>query len=83
MNLRFHLFILVLFSLLIQSCDPDRVYETNIRIPDGIWSQENVIKFEVMIEDTSSSHNLFVNVRNTSLYPTSNLSPVNKSSPLP
>ena len=73
MNRKLQLLLLILFVLPQQSCDPDRVYETNIKIPDGIWSQDNVIQFEVMIEDTSSNHNLLVNVRNTSLYPTSNL----------
>ena len=71
MNRKLQFLLLILFVL--QSCDPGRVYEKNIRIPDGIWSQDNVIQFEVMIEDTSSSHNMYVNVRNTSLYPTSNL----------
>lgn len=65
--------ILLLILVVLQSCDPGRVYEKNIKIPDGIWSKENVIPFEVMIEDTSSTHNLYVNIRNTSLYPTSNL----------
>ncbi len=55
------------------SCDPDRVYEKNIRIPDGVWSYDNILSFEVMVEDTISLHNLYVNVRNTSLYPNSNL----------
>ena len=71
MNRKLQILLLILFVL--QSCDPGRVYEKNIRIPDGIWSQDNVIQFEVMIEDTSSSHNMYVNVRNTSLFTTSNL----------
>lgn len=65
--------ILLLILLVLQSCDPDRVYEKNVRIPDGIWSQENIIPFEVVIEDTSGTYNLYVNIRNTSLYPMSNL----------
>ena len=73
MNRQFIRFLAVLYILLFLSCDPNRVYEKNIRIPDGIWSHDNIIKFEVIAEDTSSSHNLYVNVRNTSLYPTSNL----------
>ena len=68
------LFILSFFTILIlNSCDPDRVYEKNIRIPDGIWYKDNIVQFELQIEDTISSHNLYINVRNTSLYPMSNL----------
>jgi len=68
------LFILSLTAVIIlSSCDPNLVYEKNIKIPDGIWYRDNIVQFEVVIEDTISSHNLFVNVRNTSLYPMSNL----------
>ena len=63
-----------LFLLLaISSCDPDRLYEKNIKIPDGVWHRDNIVQFEFMVEDTISSHNLYINVRNTSLYPMSNL----------
>ena len=65
--------LIILSVLCYHSCDPGRVYEKNIKIPDGIWSQDHIVRFEVEIEDTASAHNLYVNVRNTSLYPTSNL----------
>jgi len=69
-----HLFILSLVTVIVlSSCDPNLVFEKNIKIQDGIWYRENIVHFEVVIEDTISSHNLFVNVRNTSLYPMSNL----------
>ena len=69
-----HISILSLVAAVILfSCDPNLVYEKNIKIPDGIWYRDNTVLFEVVIEDTISSHNLFVNVRNTSLYPMSNL----------
>ena len=69
-----HIFILSLATVIIlSSCDPNLVYEKNTKIPDGIWYRDNIVHFEVVIEDTISSHNLFVNVRNTSLYPMSNL----------
>ena len=69
-----HIFILSFAAaILLFSCDPKGVYEKNIKIPDGIWYRENILHFEVVIEDTIRSHNLYVNVRNTSLYPMSNL----------
>lgn len=55
------------------SCDPDRIYEKNIRIPDGIWNVDHAVSFELMVEDTISSCNLYINIRNTSMYPYSNL----------
>jgi gliding motility-associated lipoprotein GldH len=59
--------------IVLLSCDPGRVYEKNIKVPDGIWDKDNKLSFEVFIDDTLSGHNLYVNVRNTSLYPFSNL----------
>lgn len=55
------------------SCDPGRVYEKNIRIPDGIWTWNSPVRFEVFVEDTITTHNLYLNVRNTGMYPLSNL----------
>ena len=71
--MRYLLLLFVCGLLILLSCDPSRVYEKNIKIPDGIWYKNNRINFEVLIEDTASAHNLYVNVRNTSLYPMSNL----------
>ena len=67
------IYLSLLFMIMIQSCDPNRVYENNIKITDGIWAHENIVRFEVYIEDTSGVHNLYVNVRNTSFYQFSNL----------
>jgi gliding motility-associated lipoprotein GldH len=66
-------FLTLLFSIIFLSCDPDCVYEKNIRIPDGIWDRNNPIRFEVIIQDTITPYNLYINVRNTGLYPVSNL----------
>ena len=71
--MRFQQICSVCSLLILLSCDPSRVYEKNIKIPDGIWYKDNKVSFEVFIDDTVSAHNLYVNVRNTSLYPFSNL----------
>jgi gliding motility-associated lipoprotein GldH len=71
MRTRWLLFFSICF--IINGCDPGRVYEKNIKIPDGIWKADEPVRFEVTVEDTVSAHNLYINVRNTSLYPMSNL----------
>lgn len=71
--MRFSPLFIVSSLLILLSCDPGRVYEKNIKIPDGIWEKDHKVSFEVFIDDTVSAHNLYVNVRNTSLYPFSNL----------
>jgi gliding motility-associated lipoprotein GldH len=63
----------IIQALLLVSCDPNQVYEKNIRIPDGIWDRNNPVRFEVIVQDTITPHNLYINVRNTSMYPFSNL----------
>ncbi len=66
-------FLFALTVVLFSSCDPDRVFEKNIRIPDGIWDRNNLVRFEVVVEDTITPHNLYINVRNAGMYPVSNL----------
>jgi len=67
------IFPVALIALLLISCDPNRVFEKNIRIPEGIWDRNNPVRFEVVVEDTITPHNLYINVRNTGMYPVSNL----------
>lgn len=66
-------FLIFLISLLLTSCDPNRVYEENIKIPEGIWNVNYPVVFETEIIDTVSLHNVYINVRNTGMYPFSNL----------
>jgi gliding motility-associated lipoprotein GldH len=63
----------MLVVLLFISCDSQRVYEKNVELPDHVWDKSNVIKLDVVIEDTISSHNLYINVRNESSYQYNNL----------
>jgi gliding motility-associated lipoprotein GldH len=62
-----------LTTVLILSCDPARVYEKNNRIPGGIWDRNNPVRFEFIVGDTITPYNLYINIRNTGMYPVSNL----------
>ncbi len=68
-------FIIIGFSLVILfvSCDQSRVYEKNTKIPNSIWDQNNPVHFEVTISDTITPYNLYINVRNSGMYPMQNL----------
>ncbi|HEX3008999.1 MAG TPA: gliding motility lipoprotein GldH [Bacteroidales bacterium] len=59
--------------LLFTACDNQRVYEKNTELPDYVWDKNNILKFTVDIQDTISSHNVFVNIRNASSYQYNNL----------
>ncbi|MBU0489886.1 MAG: gliding motility lipoprotein GldH [Bacteroidetes bacterium] len=60
--------IAVLLSLAIVSCDPSKVFEQNIRIPESGWNKDSLIQIEALISDTVSPHNVYINVRNTGEY---------------
>jgi len=69
-----HLFIgLIILSMIFPSCDSSKIYEKNLNIPDGIWNVGHVAKFDVQISDSKIPYNLYVNIRNASLYPTNNI----------
>jgi len=63
--------ITALFSL--SSCDNNVVFEDNVKLPENRWEQKNAIQFTVDIQDTLSSHNLFINLRNAGGYQFSNI----------
>ena len=63
----------LLTALLLLSCNADRIYEKNTRIPDGVWNRHSPVVFEVQIEDTITALDLYINIRHTSLYPIRNL----------
>jgi len=62
------LFFFVLIVLTFLSCDPERIYESNVKIPAEGWRPDNIIRFEVEITDTISPCNIFINVRNNNNY---------------
>ncbi|MEJ8800865.1 gliding motility lipoprotein GldH [Pontibacter sp. H249] len=49
--------------LLLSSCDPARIYEQNVELPDGNWQIDNAPVFEFEIQDTTKVYNVYINVR--------------------
>ena len=63
-----------LFVLLfLTSCDKNGVFEENINTKDKTWSMADIARFGVTINDTISHNNIYINIRNTTDYPNSNL----------
>ena len=50
------------------ACDPDKIYESNVKIPAEGWQYTEHARFEVDITDTVSPCNIYINVRNNSNY---------------
>jgi gliding motility-associated lipoprotein GldH len=65
----YFLFILLCF----QSCDRDRFYEENKRIENNIWNNKEKAVFKVMLEDIHTSYSFYINIRNSTDYPYSNI----------
>jgi len=62
-----------MMSMLFISCDSSVVYEENIKIENNAWSSEKPLVFQANIQDTSIGHNVYINLRNASHYPFSNI----------
>ncbi len=63
----------LVLAILFVGCDGNKIFEEYIEVENAIWKQNNVASFEFDIQDTSSAHNLYINVRNSGDYPYSNL----------
>lgn len=69
----FPMAILASMVVIFSSCDKKVVYEKNDRIPSAVWNEDQVIEFQVEINDTLNPHHIFVNIRNLNNYPMNNL----------
>lgn len=66
--------IILLFStVLLAACDSSRVYEENKKLDNNEWKADNPLVFQVNIDDTLTAHNVYLNIRNASYYPFSNV----------
>jgi len=63
----------LLFVFLLLSCDPNQVFEQNTNFKDLTWHKDSIVTIKVDIVDTTSAHNIYINVRNTSRYEMQNL----------
>jgi len=76
MNISYRIIILLFLGLVIiglQSCDQNRYFEQNIEIEKEKWAYHDSKDFIIEMNDTISSFNFYVNLRNTNEYPFSNL----------
>ena len=62
------IFFFILISISLYACDPDKIYESNVKIPVDGWRSSDIVRFEVDITDTISPCNIYINVRNKNDY---------------
>lgn len=65
---------LILICIGFMSCDSNgRVFDEYKAIKEAAWDANQPVEFDFSVTDTVSKNNLFINLRNTSKYPYSNL----------
>lgn len=64
---------LLVFSLLLLSCNSNAVFDQYIPIENEQWHSENSIDFAINNLDTISTNNVFINIRNNKNYEFSSL----------
>lgn len=62
----------LLLTILLLSCDSNRVYDEYESLPGG-WNKDSEISFSLPQMDSVSDYNLFINVRNNNDYAFSNI----------
>lgn len=67
------LFFIIAITACFISCDNNRIFEDNIKIPDNVWNVNNIVKLQMDITDTTALTNFYVNVRQSEGYPYSNI----------
>jgi gliding motility-associated lipoprotein GldH len=60
--------LIALTCFVLCSCDPGKIYESNVKIPVEGWQYTDHARFEVEITDTISPCNVYINVRNNINY---------------
>ena len=73
MKIIYPLFLIMLLSVGLLSCDQNRVYDEYVAISNNNWNKNNPVNFNFSIVDTSSPHNIFINIRHGGQYQFSNL----------
>jgi gliding motility-associated lipoprotein GldH len=55
------------------SCSSKTVYDNNKSIPDNVWKSDQIIRFDVDLEDTVHIHKFYLNLRHKTSYRYANI----------
>jgi gliding motility-associated lipoprotein GldH len=66
-------FLFLLISLFLYSCDSRQVYNDYRKLKKDTWNRYNLQKFDIAVKDTVSLYDFYINIRNTTDYPYSNI----------
>jgi len=66
-------FFSLIFLLALAACDPNSVFEENLKIEDAEWNRGQKAIFSFNIEDTTEVYELYFNFRHAGDYPYKNI----------
>jgi gliding motility-associated lipoprotein GldH len=65
--------LLAIFVFTLSACQQNTVFDNNKSFDDNVWKADDVIRLDVNINDTSSAHKFYLNVRHKTSYRYANL----------
>jgi gliding motility-associated lipoprotein GldH len=65
--------VLIIAALFFVACETEVVYNQSKPIDGGLWESKNRVSNSFEVDDTLSSHNFFINLRNTTNFQYNNI----------
>ncbi|MFO7851382.1 MAG: gliding motility lipoprotein GldH [Bacteroidota bacterium] len=72
-NFLFLIYIILISTACLVSCEPGNIYSDSESIPAYTWNAANIITFDVPVEDTTGSYDINLIIRTDNSYPYRNL----------
>jgi gliding motility-associated lipoprotein GldH len=57
----------------LSGCDSQTVYDYNKSFPDDVWKADEIVRFDVALEDTVNIHKFYFNLRHSTTYRYANI----------
>jgi gliding motility-associated lipoprotein GldH len=71
--MRFKFLVLLVLGFALYSCDDSRIYDSTVKIKEGIWLEKDSLAFDFTVPEDIKGYNLFYNIRYNKDYPYHNL----------
>lgn len=65
--------VIPLLTLVMWSCSEEAIYDQFVQMPDSGWQEDSVITFDVLVEDTTKSYGVILQIRHNTQYPYQNI----------
>lgn len=62
----------LLLLLLLPSCHNNEVFNDVKQLPEEGWDKDHIVRFDYLADDTTSTYNLIIDIRNNHEYPYQN-----------